>query len=134
MFSGRNQKKCLQGGKGAVAPQLLSTINFNRPEKGAGFFSPPKYLVLQRLIANSQYLRHFVAFCGVLRQIGKDRECATKIFITCHNIESNHAIEIENHNPPPPLSLPSRLGIVVGAFTGARGGGTAAYSRIAAGG
>jgi hypothetical protein len=52
-FSGRNQKKCFQGGKGAVAPQLLSTINFIRPEKGAGFLAPPQNLVPQRLIANS---------------------------------------------------------------------------------
>ncbi len=51
-----------------MAPQLWSTINFNRPEKGAGFFSPPKYLIPRRLIANSQYLRRFAAFCGVLRR------------------------------------------------------------------
>ncbi len=41
----RNQKQCFQGGKGALGPQLWSTNNFNRPAKGAGFFSPPKYLV-----------------------------------------------------------------------------------------
>ena len=42
----------VQGGKGSVAPQFWSTINFNRPEKGAGFSSPPKYLVPKRLITN----------------------------------------------------------------------------------
>ncbi len=66
--TGRNQKKCFQGGKGAVAPQLWSAINFNRPEKGAGFFSPPKHLVPRRLIANLQYLWRFAAFCGFLRR------------------------------------------------------------------
>ncbi len=67
-----------------MAPQLWSTINFNRPEKGARFLSPPKYLVLRRLITNSRYLRRFAVFCGILqrfpafsgnlRQIGDDRE------------------------------------------------------------
>ena len=56
--AGRNQKTCFHGGK---------DINFNRPEMGAFFFSPPKYLVPRRLIANSQYLRHFAAFCSVFR-------------------------------------------------------------------
>ena len=63
-------RKSFQGGKGAVAPpQFWSTTNVNRPEKGAGFFSPPKYLVPQRLIANSRYLRRFPAFSGVFRRL-----------------------------------------------------------------
>ena len=54
-------RKCFQGGKGAVPPQFWSAINFNRPKRGE-FFSPPKYLDPQRLIANLQYLRRFAAF------------------------------------------------------------------------
>ena len=65
MFSGRNQKKCLQGGKGAVAPQLLSTINFNRPEKGAGFFSPPQIFGPAKTYCQFTI---FAAFCGILRR------------------------------------------------------------------
>ncbi len=48
----KKQKTCFQGGKGAVAPQFWSTINFNRPEKGAGFqrkgISLPRHLSLPR--------------------------------------------------------------------------------------
>ncbi len=47
-------------------PRLISTA-----EKGAGFFSPPKYLVPRRHIANLQniygILRHFAVFCGGMR-------------------------------------------------------------------
>jgi hypothetical protein len=75
-----------------VAPQFWSTINFNRPEKGACFFSPLKYLVLQRLIANSRYLRHFAgvlggvlrgfaAFCG---ELATTASAPQKMFVTIH--------------------------------------------------
>jgi hypothetical protein len=39
------RKNVFRGGKGAVAPRFWSMINFNIPEKGAGYYSPPKYLV-----------------------------------------------------------------------------------------
>ena len=64
--SGRNQKKCFQGGKGAGAPQLWSTINFDRPAKGAGFLVPPNFWSLEGLSPIRNIVRCFVAFCGVL--------------------------------------------------------------------
>ena len=63
-LTGRNQKKCFQGGKGAMATQLWSTINFNRPEKGAGFFSPPQIFGLAKTY---RQVAIFAAFCGILR-------------------------------------------------------------------
>ena len=58
-----------------MAPQFWSTINFNRPEKRAGFFTAPNIWSRKDLC---QFMI-FAAFCGVLRRflafsIGDDRE------------------------------------------------------------
>ena len=45
--SGRSQKKCFQGGKGAIAPPFWHDY-FQPTKKGGGGLSPPKYLVPQR--------------------------------------------------------------------------------------
>jgi hypothetical protein len=63
----RNQKKCFQWGKGAVAPQLWSTINFNRSEKGAFFLAPPNIWSHKDLSPIRNICSVFAAFCGVLR-------------------------------------------------------------------
>ena len=150
-FRGRNQKKCFQGGKGAVAPQFLSTINFNRPEKGAGFFSPPQifgplktcrqfaiFVVFCGVFRLFRLFRRFPAFSGVFRRFPvfcanwrRPRARHKKMFVTSHN-------NIEYHTKPqtttaiatsfPPWHCRWRLHRSKG------GGGTAAYSRIAAGG
>jgi hypothetical protein len=49
-LSGRYQKKCFQGGKGALLPpnfgkRLFST---DRKKGGRGFLSPPKYLTRKK--------------------------------------------------------------------------------------
>jgi hypothetical protein len=67
----KKQEKCFPGGKGAVASQFWSTINFNRLEKGVGFFSPPEYLVTQNLSPIHDIcgvFRRFPAFSGVFRR------------------------------------------------------------------
>jgi hypothetical protein len=65
----KKPEKCFQGGKGAMAPQLWSAINFNRPEKGAVFLAPPNIWSRKDLspIRNiCGVMRHFAAFCGKL--------------------------------------------------------------------
>jgi len=62
----KKPEKMFSGGKGGRGPQFRSTINFHRPEKGAGFFSPPKYLVPLRLFC--AVLRCFVVFSSIFRR------------------------------------------------------------------
>jgi hypothetical protein len=104
-----------------VAPQFWSTIIFNRPEKGAGCFSPPPqifgpvktYRQFVMFAAFCGVLRHYAAFCG---------ELATTASVTHKKVCNKSQHRVQNHKPPLP-SLPSLLGIVVGTFTGARGRG-----------
>ena len=63
------------GGKGGHGPPIVVHDNFNRPEKGVGFFSPPQifgpaktYCQFAIFLAFCGILRRFMAFCGVLRR------------------------------------------------------------------
>ncbi len=67
---GRNQKNVFRGWKGAAAPQFWSTINFNRPEKGAVFLALPNIWSREDLSPTRDIcgvLLRFVAFCVVFR-------------------------------------------------------------------
>jgi hypothetical protein len=59
--TGRNQKKCFQGGKGATAPIFGPRFFSSYLKRGRESLSPPKYLVPgQKLVAN---LPQFAAIC-----------------------------------------------------------------------
>jgi hypothetical protein len=65
-LSGRNQKNCFQGGKGAAAPIFGPQFFSTNMERERESLSPPKYLVpQQKLIAN---LPQFAAICRNLPQ------------------------------------------------------------------
>jgi len=83
---------------------------------------------MRRFAAFCSVLRRFAAFCGKLATTAGAPQKS-------HNIERSTKPQTTTARTTAIVTFfPPSLGIVVGAFTGARGGGTAAHSRIAAGG